>query len=53
MELSISNTEEHCIYIASRTINKFEYLWLLIHEDANPFDNVSFTEPWMIFAIPL
>lgn len=53
MELAISKNDEHCMYVMSRTINKFEHLWLLVHEDANPFEGVSFTEPWMIFAIPL
>ncbi|CAK91944.1 unnamed protein product (macronuclear) [Paramecium tetraurelia] len=52
METALTNPEEHIMYMNRRAINKFFYLWILIHEDVNPFPGVQFQEPWVIIAIP-
>ncbi|CAD8113709.1 unnamed protein product [Paramecium sonneborni] len=52
METALTNPEDHLIYMNRRAINKFFYLWILIHEDMNPFQQVQFQEPWVILAIP-
>ncbi|CAD8194140.1 unnamed protein product [Paramecium pentaurelia] len=52
MEAALTNPDDHIIYMNRRVINKFLYLWILIHEDVNPFSGVQFEEPWVILAIP-
>ncbi|CAD8117813.1 unnamed protein product [Paramecium sonneborni] len=52
METALTNPEDHIIYMNRRAINKFFYLWILIHEDVNPFLQIQFQEPWVILAIP-
>ncbi|CAD8106522.1 unnamed protein product [Paramecium primaurelia] len=52
METALTNQEDHIMYMNRRTINKYFYLWILIHEDVNPFQGVQFQEPWVILAIP-
>ncbi|CAK59926.1 unnamed protein product (macronuclear) [Paramecium tetraurelia] len=52
METALTNPEDHIMYMNRRQINKFFYLWILIHEDVNPFPGVQFQEPWVILAIP-
>lgn len=52
METALTNPDDHIMYMNRRAINKFFYLWILIHEDVNPFSGVQFEEPWVILAIP-